>query len=137
MTDNRERAPIDLQRGALPAVYVLFALIGGFLGSREVFGTKDDGSANSSPLARVGYALREERVEATPEAWSALRRDVHAVRAAWNPEDRGVFELVVALRGLENEGVPEWVEAERLCRELKWPRCDRPALEELARRSRP
>ena len=53
------------------------------------------------------------------------------------PEDLGVFDLVVALRGLESAGNTDWGRAEALCRGLRWPRCDRPALEEMKRRSRP
>ena len=53
------------------------------------------------------------------------------------PDQRRVFDLVVAVRGLENEGQADWDKAEQLCRGLGWPRCDRPALEALKRRSRP
>jgi hypothetical protein len=103
----------------------------------------------STPLARVGFALREENLKATPEAWATLRVDVDAVRSGFagparDPERvqareqaRGVFDLVVAVRGLKSGGNSEWGQAEQLCRALKWPRCDRPALDELKARSRP
>ena len=91
----------------------------------------------STPLARIGFALREPRVIAGADAWAHLRADVEAVRATSNPDERETFDLVVAVRGLESGGHPEWNKAEALCRALKWQRCDRPALEELERRSRP
>lgn len=118
----------------LIAVYLLaamsgYALSAGWLATRS----KPVGSS----LARVGYALRATEPLGTPEAWSMLRADVNAVRASWNPEERGVFDLVVAVRGLENAGRADYPEAERLCRTLAWPRCDRSALEVLRQRSRP
>ena len=75
--------------------------------------------------------------KASPAAWAALRDDVQTVREEWKTQDRAVYELVVAVRGLATDGNSDWGAAERLCRELKWPRCDRPALEALKRRSRP
>ena len=33
-------------------------------------------------------------------------------------------------------GETDWGRAEQICRGLRWPRCDRPALEEMQRRSR-
>jgi len=66
-----------------------------------------------------------------------LRDDVEIIRRAWKVEDRQVLDLVVALRGLESGGLTDWPRAEELCRALKWPRCDRGALEELKKRSRP
>ena len=84
----------------------------------------------STPLARIGLALHRDLADAS------LRRDVETVRAGLKPEDRGVFDLVVAVRGLESEGTADWARAEAACRGLRWPRCGRPALEELAARSR-
>jgi hypothetical protein len=80
--------------------------------------------------------LKASRVEADAAAWAALRADVDAVRAGLTPDEQAVFELVVAVRGLRN-GRPEYGAAEQACRKLRWSRCDRPALEELARWSRP
>lgn len=118
----------------LVAVYLLAAIAGYALGSAWwVMRSKPVGS----PAARVGYALRAEEPHAMSEGWSLLRADVSAVRAAWNPEERSVFDLVVAIRGLEKGGQADYVEAERLCRTLGWPRCDRAALEVLGQRSRP
>lgn len=64
------------------------------------------------------------------------RIDVVAVRNALAPDSRDAFDLVVALQGLDGSDRPDWARAEALCRGLKWPRCDRPALEEMQRRSR-
>ena len=72
-------------------------------------------------------------------------RQVDAVRAEFagptrEPEReqaRDVFDLLVAVRGLRSAGNSDWGQAEQLCRALKWPRCDRPALEELKASSRP
>ena len=112
--------------------YVVAAALGYVLGARGLPVT-----STSTPLARVGYALREESPKATSEAWAALGTDVDAVRLELGAEARDVFDLVVAVRGLRSGGNPEWSKAEQLCRAIKWPRCDRPALEELKRRSRP
>jgi hypothetical protein len=99
----------------------------------------------STPLTRVGLALREDDLNATPEAWSALGADVDAARweltgpghAPEHDQARDVFDLVVAVRGLKSGGDSDWGRAEQLCRSLEWPRCDHPALEELKARSRP
>jgi hypothetical protein len=64
------------------------------------------------------------------------RIDVGAVRAALAPDSRGAFDLVVALQGLDRGGAADWGRAEQLCRGLRWPRCDRSALEEMQRRGR-
>ncbi|HEY4185262.1 MAG TPA: hypothetical protein VGP07_09345 [Polyangia bacterium] len=124
--------------GAILGIYALAAVVGYFVGARSVlpFGPWSDRAASTS-LARIGFALREQNVKASPEAWEALRADADTVRATWNPQQRDVFDLVVAVRGLERGGEPDWSRAEQVCRALKWPRCDRVALEELRRRSRP
>lgn len=85
----------------------------------------------STPLARIGLALQDDGTSAS------LRADVETVRAGTQPEDLGVFDLVVALRGLDSAGNTDWGRAEALCHALSWPRCDRPALDEMKRRSRP
>ena len=89
--------------------------------------------------------MREDNLKTRPDAWSALSADVDAARSEFagqthEPERdqaRDVFDLVVAVRGMKNAGNSDWGQAEQLCRALKWPRCDRPALEELKVRSRP
>ena len=90
-----------------------------------------------TPLARVGVALQATDLKASPGAWASLRDDVRAVGAAWNAQERGVFDLVVALRGLDSGGDSDWGRAEVLCRALRWPRCDRAALDQMKDSSRP
>jgi hypothetical protein len=63
------------------------------------------------------------------------RVDVAAVRAALAPDSREAFDLAVVLQRLDGGGETDWARAEQICRGLKWPRCDRPALEEMQRRS--
>ena len=108
---------------------VAAAALGYLLGARGLLPFGRGGA--STPLARIGLALQDER------AGASLRTDVEAVRAGVTPADLGVFDLVVALRGLDSAGSTDWGRAEALCRGLGWPRCDRPALEEVKRRSRP
>ena len=64
------------------------------------------------------------------------RIDVAAVRGALAQDSRDAFDLVVALQGLDGSDRADWGRAEASCRGLKWPRCDRPALEEMQRQSR-
>lgn len=130
-------APGAGRRGALVGLY-LAALLGGYgLGERGLFPLHPFPASESSPLARLGLALATEPLAMSVAGWDALRADVAAVRAAQKPEARAVLELVVAVRGLASGGIPAWAEAEQHCRALRWPRCDRPALEALAKRSRP
>jgi len=65
-----------------------------------------------------------------PRSWG----DVAVDRGALAPESQRVFGLILAMHGRDG---PSWPEAEGVCRWLGWPRCDREALEELARRTRP
>jgi hypothetical protein len=58
------------------------------------------------------------------------------LRASMAPDQRGVFDLLVALGGLDRNGDADWMRAEQLCRSLAWPRCDRPALDEMQASSR-
>lgn len=88
------------------------------------------GGSTSNPRARVGLVLREGP-EAPAEAWAMLDGDVQAVRASLAPPEREVFDLVVAVRGLDNGGNGDWNRAQQICRELAWPRCDREALVQL------
>lgn len=89
-----------------------------------------------TPLARVGFALQSDKLLGENGDWQRLKGDLTVVRAEWEPQTRGILDLIVAVRGLEN-GHPDWEGAEQLCRGLGWPRCDQPALEQLQRRSRP
>jgi hypothetical protein len=123
------------RRGGIIGAYLLAAVLGYVLGARGLlpFGRP----VATPPLAMLGFALRQEKVEATPEDWTALRAAVDVVRASWKGQEPPVLDLVVELRGLGNNGSTDWGRAEQLCRGLKWPRCDRLALEEMKRRSRP
>ncbi|HEX2660942.1 MAG TPA: hypothetical protein VHU40_21830 [Polyangia bacterium] len=96
------------------------------------------GETSSTSLTRVGFALQDPSPERNgPADWAALGADVDYVRAPLNKQTHGVFDLVVAVRGLDNGGAPNWAKAEQLCRSLSWPVCDRAALERLRERSRP
>jgi hypothetical protein len=117
------------------AVVLVFGYLAGAHGLTEFRDSAD--ASKTTPSARVGYVLAAPDVEASAEAWSRLAEDLRPVQAALAPHQQGVFDLVVALRGLDNGGKSNFVEAERVCRSLGWPRCDQPALEELERRSRP
>jgi len=92
----------------------------------------------------MAMAIRPRAVLAAVAALSLFaplacrsRIDVAAVRAALAADSRETFDLVVALQGLNRDGQADWNSADALCRGwLKWPRCDRPALEQMRRRSR-
>jgi len=127
-----EPRPSPPRRGALVGTYVAAALLGYLLGGR----LSSAGDA-STPLARVGQVLQSGTASGSPKEGKALRDDVEAVRAGWKMEDRDAFDLVVALRGLATDGNSDWEGAERICRRLEWPRCDRAALEQMKQRSRP
>src|SRR3954468_13207378 len=98
------------------ATYVVAGALGYGLGARGVFSST---TSTSTPLARVGLALREEtgavQGQRRAEDWAALGADVEAVRRGWTSPDRGVLDLVVALRGLASGGNPEWDRAAALC----------------------
>jgi hypothetical protein len=112
-------------------------VLGGVLGARGLLPFGAVFPSSSTPLARVGYALRSSEPTASAEDWAALRRDVELVRAGWKTEEPATFDLVVALRGLDAGGNSEWNRAQGLCRSLAWPHCDQRALEEMKRRSKP
>ena len=118
-------------------VYALAALVGLGLGvnGSVPFADRLRHSTSTAP-ARVGAAWREPRPTLDAADWAKLETDLAAVRASYTGE-KDAFDLVAALRGLTSRGEVDWAGAERSCRALRWPRCDRPALEELRRRSRP
>jgi hypothetical protein len=67
-------------------------------------------------------------------AWQvATRVRVRMVRAALPADSQATFDLLLALHPPAGGG-PDWEAAERICRGLVWPRCDRPALEVLRKR---
>jgi hypothetical protein len=117
--------------------YVAAAGLGYLLGSLALpaFTASAEGSS-STPFSRVGLVLREDPL-APPVAWPALDADVEAVRAPLTSPEREIFELVAAVRGLNGGRTSDWNHAERICRSLAWPRCDRSALEQLKEQSRP
>ena len=128
------------RRGPLIGVYLVAAAFGYALGVRGLLISNPSAravAAAASSRARVGFALRQESPSASAADWAALRADLEAVRATYAAPQRDVFDLVVAVRGLDNGGQTDWARAEQRCRALAWPTCDRAALEELEKRSRP
>jgi hypothetical protein len=130
-------APGAARRGALVGLYLVALSAGYMLGERGTFPVNPFPRARSSPEARLGAALSADQLVLSPEGFRAVRADVEAVRARQTPESLDVLDLVVAVRGFANHGEPNFREAEERCRALRWPRCDRPALEVLRKRSRP
>ena len=132
-----EYAPAKMHRRGLIATVLAAAALGVVLGLRGVFPFgKLVPATDSTPAARVGYVLRNANVNLSGRDSAALQADIDAVRAAWSGETPA-FDLVVALRGLATHGEPDFTRAAELCHTLRWPRCDRPALEEIRKRSRP
>ncbi len=130
-------APGAGRRGALVGLYLVALVSGYVLGEKGRFPLHPFPTPTSSPLARVGVALATPQLSLSADGWAALRADVDTVRSASDPETRAVLDLVVAVRGLTNGGSPAWGEAAERCQSLRWPRCDRAALEALRTRSRP
>ena len=122
---------------AVAIVYALAALVGLALGVSGLtpFAPRLRHST-STAAARVGAALREPRPPLDAADWGKLEEDLATVRATYTG-DKEAFDLAVALRGLTSRGEIDWARAEQSCRALHFPRCDRPALEELRRWSRP
>jgi len=117
--------------------YLAAAALGYLLGSVAVpVLAALSGGGSNTPHARVGFVLREDPHAPSPE-WTALDTDLQAVRAPLAAPQRDVFDLVVAVRGLDNGGNSDWSRAEQICRALTWPRCDRDALSQLKELSRP
>jgi len=117
--------------------YVAAAALGYLLGSiaAPALAALGGGGSNTS-LSRVGFVLRQDP-QAASNAWSALDADLQAVHAALLSPQREVFELVVAVRGLNNGGNSDWSRAEKACQALSWPRCDKASLAKLKELSRP
>lgn len=134
MTDDNDRVPkkSDPFR-AVVLVYLAAALLGAGLAALS----NRPAPAAGSSRTRVGFALRAANLQGSAAAWATLREDVESVRSTFKDRERDVFDLVVAVRGLENGGSAQWSRADEICRRLNWPRCDRAALEELRKRSRP
>jgi hypothetical protein len=115
--------------GAVVGIILMAVLVRRGLGRRP--------TPKPSPAALVGFTLLMHEVDPDPDAQARLAANLAKVGAALAPDQRRVLDLVVAVRGLESAGQTDWAKAEQLCRGVDWPRCDRPALEELKRRSRP
>jgi hypothetical protein len=122
----------------LGAGYLAAACVGYVCGAGELLplGPLRESGA-STPLSRVGFALRERNTGTEPQAYARLADDLAAVRSQVAPEVQGIFDLVFAVRGLSSAGAPDLTRAAELCQRLKWRRCDRASLEELGRRSTP
>jgi len=119
---------VQLALGAL-----LLAVAGYLVGARGTFKP----APNTTALARLGYALEAEQLSGDDRDWAALEKDAQAALAATEDRLRLPLEIVIALRGLENRGQPQWERARQLCGQLQWPRCDREALQSIQKRSRP
>lgn len=122
---------------ALSLTYLAAAALGYALGVEGIIPYGPLKASTSTPLARIGLALEEANPRADATSWARLREDAEAVRSALSSPEREVFELVSALRGLENGGKADLAAAAQSCRALKLPRCDDPALEVIQKRSRP
>jgi hypothetical protein len=117
--------------------YVAAAGLGYLLGSLAVPAFAElAGESSSTPITRVALVLREDP-HAPAIVWAGLDADVKAVRSPLLSPEREVFDLVVAVRGLNSGGTSDWSHAEKICNSLAWPRCDRAALEQLKEQSRP
>jgi hypothetical protein len=99
-------------------------------------GIASRGRVAPTPLAQLGFALGQPDLTPDPAARRRLAGVARAVRQNWK-ERPEILDLVLTLRGVGSEGEVSWERATSLCEALGWPRCDRAALEELRRRSRP
>lgn len=133
---NRQASP-HRRSTALIAVYVGALVAGYVLGARDLLPYGPLRASTSTPLARVGLALKSDTFRSDTATASALGYDLIAVRAGLSSPEREVFDLVTALRGLKNGGKIDTAAAGQTCHELKWPRCDDQALAVLQKRSRP
>jgi hypothetical protein len=117
--------------------YLLAGALGYLLGSIALPALSAlAGGSISTPLARVGFALRE-KPSAPSAAWAVLDADLQVARSSIASSERDVFDLVVAVRGLDSGGTSDWKRAEKICTALSWSRCDNEALAQLKELSRP
>jgi len=130
-SDPQQRPPASWRGRGLVAVYALAVATGYVVGTRGGF---FGDLSPLTPLGRVGFALGSAPLSRDAEAdWERLKQDVDAVHSNWDPKDQAIFDLVVAVRGLQSRQQPNWELASKLCSELRWPRCDRAALAALER----
>jgi hypothetical protein len=127
-----------MRRSAIVGLYLGALVVGYVCGATGVLPYDPFAKASTStPLTRLGYAVRTDGVRASREDWAALRQDIDVVRAGLKPDQRPTFDLMIAARGLESEGQLDFGKAEVFCRSLGWQRCDRASLQELGKRARP
>lgn len=112
---------------------MLIAGLSYWLGERGTFRP----TLSSSSLARVGFVLEQPTLHGSSREWALLAHDLRRLREMVDGDQQTAFDLVVALRGLLDQGRPDWEQAGRLCERLEWPRCDREALEALEQRTHP
>src|SRR5438128_7240424 len=105
MSETR-RAP-SFRHGALVAIY-LFAATSGYLVGSRGFRTSDAPAAATQASERAGLALGHDDARPISNDWTALGSDLAVVRAMYPSPERDVLDLVVAVRGLENQGHPDW-----------------------------
>lgn len=122
---------------ALALTYVAAAGLGYVLGVRGLLPYGPLHASTSTPLARLGVALRDGTAQADPATFAQLRSDADFLRASLGLPERDAFDLVAALRGLRSEGRVDVAAATQSCQALKLARCDARALEVLQKRSAP
>ncbi|HTQ03612.1 MAG TPA: hypothetical protein VMI54_07135 [Polyangiaceae bacterium] len=125
------------RRAALVVTYVVAAGLGYVLGVRGALPYGALKSSRSTPLARVGLALRDGVTASDGASLALLKNDADGVSAGLGSPERDAFELVAALRGLRSGGRPDYVAASQRCLALKLVRCDPRALELIQKRSAP
>lgn len=122
--------------GALIGLCILTLTLGYVLGLSGVLSSVEN-RIKGDPEKRVGMLLQTAAPQLSDGEWAAMTSDVKDIRDSFPPEASSVFDLVVELHGLTRRGETDWKRAQSLCEGLKWTRCQKDALEELQRRSRP
>ena len=57
--------------------------------------------------------------------------DIRSIENGLHPHRANILRLVVKLRGLESNGEADLGAARKLCDDLGWSRCDKPALRRM------
>jgi hypothetical protein len=125
------------RRAALIALYLAAFAVCYVLGARGILPYGPLRASTSTPLARIGLALKDPHFHPNADTVAALNADLATVRAGLGSPEREVFDLVAALRGLKYNGDLDVPAATQSCRDLKWARCDQQALEVLRKQARP